>query len=362
VFLAEKGGRQMDKQTSNTIKIKINGTESAKAQSEETIEEIPFASQDEKLEAEKEVASAKQRLDKEDEFPWLLPDVGEDEVFLDDPKVVTPVKEKKTLSNQTVTSYLYPNKNKSNFRKKIVQMPLKRVLMILFMAVGLGLLFGYVALNFLSNEDMPAAGTSTNNGTNDGIPTSESSDKGNESDKGAEEQAPTTGTMSTATLQLYAVQGGIFSGKESAETVASEIKNQGFASTVIEKDGKYIVFAGLGKEKAETDGLNELYKQGNFSEFWGGKQLSLTIATSSSSEQWASSIEELSSFASQVASGNTVTQEDVSKIESIVNEINASNGEKELVEKLLQSTEYIKNNNGWKAQQLLLDVMSKLSA
>ena len=51
----------------------------------------------------------------------------------------------------------------------------------------------------------------------------------------------------------------------------------------------------------------------------------------------------------------------MSKIESIVNEINASNGEKELVEGLLQSSEYIKNNNGWKAQQLLLDVISKLS-
>ena len=303
MFLAGKGGRHMDKQTSNTIKVKINGTESTGAQAEETTEEIPFTSRDGKLEAEKEVASAKQPLDKEDEFPWLLPDVGEDEVFMDDPKVVTPVKEKKILSNQTVTPYLYPNKNKSNFRKKIVQMPLKRILMIFLMAVGLGLLFGYVALNFLSNEDMPAAGTPTNNGTNDGIPAPESSDKGDESDKGAE-QAPTTGTTSTATLNLYAVQGGIYSAKESAETIASEIKNQGFASTVIEKDGTYTVFAGLGKEKAETDELNELYKQGNFSDFWGGKQLSLTIATSSSSEQWASSIEELSSLASQVANGN----------------------------------------------------------
>ena len=138
----------MDKQTSNTIKIKINGTESAKAQSEETIEEIPFTSRDEKLEAEKEVASAKQPLDKEDEFPWLLPEVGEDEVFMDDPKVVTPVKEKKTLSNQTVTSYLYPNKNKSNFRKKIVQMPLKRVLMILFNGSRIGLAVWLCGLEF----------------------------------------------------------------------------------------------------------------------------------------------------------------------------------------------------------------------
>jgi stage II sporulation protein B len=360
VFLAGKGGRQMDKQTSNTIKIKINGTESARAQAKETTEEIPFTSGDEKLEAEKEVASAKQPLDKEDEFPWLLPDVGEDEVFMDDPKVVTPAKEKKILAKQTVTPYFYPNKNKSNFRKKIVQLPLKRVLMILLMAVGLGLLFGYVALNFLSNEDMPAAGTPANNETNDSTQAPENADKDDKDDKGAEPTSA-TGTTSTATLQLYAVQGGIFSAKESAEIVASEIKNQGFASTVLEKDGTYTVFAGLGKEKAETDGLNELYKQGSFSEFWGGKQLSLTIATSSSSEQWASSIEGLSSFASQVANGNSVTQEDVSKIESIVNEINASNGEKELVEKLLQSSEYIKNNNGWKAQQLLLDVMSKLS-
>lgn len=356
MFLAGKGGRQMDKQTSNTIKIKINGTESARVQAEETTEEIPFTSRDEKLEAEKEVASAKQSLDKEDEFPWLLPDVGEDEVFMDDPKVVTPVKEKKILSNQTVTPYLYSNKKKNNYRKKIVQLPLKRILMIFLLAVGVGLLFGYIALNFLSNKDMPAAGTPTTNETNDGTLAQETA----EGDKGAE---PTSaaGTKSTTPLNLYAVQGGVFTAKESAEILASEIKNQGFASTILEKDGTYTVFAGLGKQKAETDELNELYKQGDFSEFWGGKQLSLTITASSSPEQWASSIQELSSFASQIANGHTVSNEDVSKIESIVNEINASNGEKELVEKLLQSSEYIKNNNGWKAQQLLLDVMSKLS-
>ena len=345
----------MDKQTSNSIKIKINGTESASVQAEETTEEIPFTSREEKLEAEKEVASAKQPLDKEDEFPWLLPD--EDEVFMDDPKVVTPSKEKKILSNQTVTPYFYSNKNKSNYRKKIVQLPLKRILVISLLAVGLGLLFGQMALNFLSNKDMPATGTPTNQGTNEGIPSAENSDQVK---KDAEPASPTE-TKSTATLKLYAVQGGIFSAKESAETVASDIKKQGFASTVIEKDGTYTVFAGLGKEKAETDELNELYKQGDFSEFWSGKQLSLTISTSSSSDQWASSIEELSSLATQVANGNRVAQEEVSKIESIVNEIKASKGEEELVGKLRQTSEYIKNNNGWKAQQLLLDVMSNLS-
>lgn len=341
----------MDKQSSNTIKIKINGKDRPVSQAEESTKEISFSTWEEKLEAEKEVASAKQTVEEEDEFPWLLPD-EDDHVFKEDPKVVIPSK-KKLLSNQTVTPYLYPNKN--NQKKKSVSFPLKQMMTIVLLAVGLGVGFGYIALNFLSNEDMPENAVPSEV-INNQEPVKENSDQAKE------EGATGAGATSTASLELYAVQGGIFSAKDGAETVAAEIKGKGFAATVMEIDGSYTVFAGLGKEKTETDALNELYKQKNFIDFWGGKQLSLSITTSGSADQWASAIQELSSLASATADGKSINQEDVSKIESTVEGIKTKDDtEKALVEKLLQAAESIKNNSGWEAQQGLLEVISKLN-
>ena len=97
----------MDKQTSDTVKIKINGKDRPVSDKESKNEEYQISSWEEKLQAEKEMASAKKE---EEDFPWLLPD-EDDSVFEDDPKVVTP-KKKKILSNSTVTPFVYSKKTK----------------------------------------------------------------------------------------------------------------------------------------------------------------------------------------------------------------------------------------------------------
>jgi stage II sporulation protein B len=351
----------MDKQTSDTIKIKINGKDRPMSQAEKTAEVIPFSSWEEKLDAEKEIASAKQTVNEEDEFPWLLPD-EDDSVFKDDPKVVTSSKKTKLFSNQSVTPYQYSNKKNRN--KNIVAFPLKKFTTIFLLAIGLGVMFGFIALNFLSNEDMPTAGT-TSESTNEEPATGDTSDQANgDTEENAGEEAGAAATTS-ATLQLYAVQGGIFSTKEAAETVAANIKEKGFASIVMETDGSYTVFAGLGKEKAETSALSEVYKQQNIVdiEFWGGKQLSLTISTISAADQWAPAIQELSSLASTTSIGESVNQEAVSKIESTINGIKVTDQtEKSLVEKLLQAADNIKNNQGWDAQQQILEVTNQITS
>lgn len=347
----------MDKQTTDTLKIKINGLERPLTKENENTEEIPFTSWDEKLKAETEVASAKQPIEKEDEFPWLLPD-EEEEIYLEDPKVITPSKKKKQLSNQTITPYHYPTK--SNRKKYDVAFPVKRIMTILLLAIGVGIMFGYIALNFLSNDDMPTASTPSEviNENQANIENSE----GVNDEKEAGTNAGVS-TSSTATLQLYAVQGGIFSTKAGAETVASDIKAKGFASAVMEIDGSFTVFAGLGKEKAQTSALNEQYKQKDFADFWGGKQLSSPISTSSSAAQWASSIQELSSLSSLTANGNRVSEDEITKAESAIKEIKTSDEtEKKFLEKLLLAADNVKNNQGWEAQQNLLDVMSGISS
>ncbi|KKI92302.1 hypothetical protein WQ54_09925 [Bacillus sp. SA1-12] len=349
----------MDKHTSDTIKIKINGKERQLSQEEKTAGDLAVSSWDEKLKAENEVATAKQPIEKEDDFPWLLPE-EDDSVFMDDPKVVTPSKKKIPFSNQTITPYQYANKKNRN--RINGTFPFKKIVTIILLAIGLGFMFGLIGLNFLSNEDMPTMGSSDDVTTEGGSTAGEPSNQENSDDK---DTAGNEAAASTATLNLYAVQGGIFSAKAGAETVASQIKEKGFAATVIETNGSYTVFAGFGKERTETGSLSETYQKQNWAdiEFWGGKELSLTISTGNSAEQWASVIQELSSLAAAAAIGNTPGQEAVTKIETSINGIKA-NGEEEksLIENLKKAGESIKNNNGWEAQQSVLDVTSKITA
>jgi stage II sporulation protein B len=338
----------MDKQTSDTVKIKINGKDRPVSESEPKRGEYQISSWEEKLQAEKEMASAKKE---EEDFPWLLPD-EDDTIFEDDPKVVTP-KKKKILSNSTVTPFVYSKKTKS--KSNVVAFPLKQMFTVILMAICLGVGFGYIALNFLSNKDMPDASVPT-------VVTNDTPDPDTPSTEGGNKEEPAAST-STATLQLYAVQGGIFSTKEGADTVSSNIKNKGLASTVIEADGSFTVLAGIGKEKAETEALNNLYKQNSFNDFWGGKQLSLSIATTKTPDQWVSSIVTLSSLASQATNGQSVNQDEVSAVESQLKEIETTNEtEKSLLNKLSEAAANVKGNKGWEAQQAILEVVASLQS
>jgi len=337
----------MDKQTSDTVKIKINGKDRPLAEKKESTKQYQISSWEEKVKAEKEMASAKKE---EEDFPWMLPD--DDPIFEEDPKVVMPSKKKKILSNQNVTPFQYPNKKKSN--RSVGSFPIKQMATIVLLAVGLGVGFGYIALNFLSNEDMPATTTPTDVvGTGD--------QAANDTSDQSQEKPPPSTTTSTASLQLFAVQGGIFSSKAGADTVATDIKNKGLASTVIETEGSYTVLAGLGKEKNETSAMNEQYKQQQFQDFWGGKQLSLTISTTKTPEEWVSSITTLATLSAAVTNNQSVNSDQISEIENQLNAIQTGNdNEKKLIDKLLAATANIKENKGWEAQQSILDVVQAL--
>ncbi|WP_175639834.1 SPOR domain-containing protein [Metabacillus schmidteae] len=340
----------MKKETSDTVKIKINGKDRPLTENKESTHQYEIVSWKEKLKAEKEMASAKKE---EDDFPWLLPE--DDPVFEEDPKVIIPSKKKKILSNENVTPFQYPSKKKTN---RNVGFPMKQMTTIVLLAVGIGVGFGYIALNFLSNEDMPASATPSEvvvTGDSDNTEAKDSSDQ----KKGDQQQTSTA--ASSASLQLYAVQGGIFSTKEGADTVAAEIKDKGLASTVIETDGSFAVLAGLGKEKTETSAMNEQYKQHQFQEFWGGKQLTLSISTTKTPEKWVDSITSLATLSAAVTNNQNATVDQLAKIEEQLNAIETGNdNEKKLVDKLLVATTNLKENKGWEAQQSILDVVQAL--
>ncbi|MDQ0232822.1 SPOR domain-containing protein [Metabacillus malikii] len=344
----------MDKQTTNSIKVKINGKDRP-TQEKTAHEHISISSWDEKLEARKEIASAKQPND--DEFPWILPD--ENTVFEEDPKVVIPNKKKKTFSNQSVTPFHYPVKSKKGTTGGY---PLRKIVSIFVLAISLGVVFGFVALNFLSNKDMPNA-EPVNGTIQDGDVAPVATDK--EDEKKADTEKANVPATTNVTLSLYVVQGGIFSTVEAADKVTSNISNNGFAATAIETDGKFTVYAGVGQQKSETTALADIYKQQNLSEieFWGGKNITLQIATTSGGEKWVNAIQTLASLSAQAANNATVGEEKLSTLETEINKIEAkSDDEKKAMTLLKEAVKEVKNKQGWKAQQQLLEVIKSLKA
>ncbi len=338
----------MDKQTSDTVKIKINGKDRPLTEKRESTNEYQISSWEEKLKAEKEMASAKKE---EDEFPWLLPD--EEPIFEEDPKVVSSTKKKKIYSNQNVTPFQYSNK--TNRKRNVVPFPMKQIVTVVTLAVGLGVGFGYIALNFLSNEDLPATATPIDEVVTEEPTATDTPDQNS--------QEPPSSATQAATLNLYAVQGGIFSAKEGADTVAADIQQKGFASAVIETDGSFTVLAGLGKEKTQTNAMNEKYKEQQFSDFWGGKQLSLSIETTQTPDQWINSITSLTERSASVINGEVMNPDELTEVEEQLKAIKTGT-EKETasIEKLLEASTKIKGNQGWEAQQILLEVVQLLQS
>ncbi|MFC0270163.1 SPOR domain-containing protein [Metabacillus herbersteinensis] len=163
--------------------------------------------------------------------------------------------------------------------------------------------------------------------------------------------------MTTTALQLYAVQAGKFSAKPGADTVVTDLKSQGFAGSVIEEDGAFYVFAGVGSEKAQTEAINTLLIGKLEIEPWGGKTFSVELP-----EQFRAHVGSLSSIAAKATSGQSTDATQIADIETKLNAIETKDEAiSALKEQLLAATSLLKEpslENGWKAQQALLDAIS----
>ncbi|MED4453333.1 SPOR domain-containing protein [Metabacillus fastidiosus] len=348
----------MDKQSSDKIKIKINGKESndslnakEKLPSKEA-GETPFLDWNEKIKAEEEIASTNQDKEKEDEFNWLLPD--EDDIFKEDPKVVLDKnkskKKKQPVIHSKITSFQQTsNRNHPTF-------PVKQFIMITILAIITGVSFSYIGLNLFSNEEMPEMANvpSSTEGIEEEKPPQNKKKEGLASDN--EKKAPAT----TAELNIYAVQVGKFSSKQGAETAINDLKTKGFPAAIFEENGSFFVFAGLGKEKAETEKLSGFVKEAGI-DAWGGKSISPKLNINKEPEKWTEVIESLTSITAKSINGENVNTAEIEKVETQIS--NFGSEEKEKKGYLEKAVSLLKGSNseenGWKAQQELLNIISK---
>ncbi|MGG3798281.1 SPOR domain-containing protein [Metabacillus fastidiosus] len=348
----------MDKQSSDKITIKINGKESNDSLSEKEklsrkeAEETPFLNWDEKIKAAEEIASTNQDKEKEDEFNWLLPD--EDDVFKDDPKVVLDKNQSKKKKQPVIHSKVTPfqqtsNRNRSTF-------PIKQFVMITILAIITGVTFSYIGLNLFSNEEMPEMGNLPS--STKSIEAGEQPQNNEKEDTGSDSEKKVP--AATAELNIYAVQVGKFSSKQGAETAINDLKTKGFPAAIFEENGSFFVFAGVGKEKAETEKLSGFVKEAGI-DAWGGKSISPKLNINKEPEKWTEVIESLTSITAKSINGENVNAAEIEKVETQIS--NFGSEEKEKKGYLEKAVSLLKGSNseenGWEAQQELLNIISK---
>ncbi|MEK3890573.1 SPOR domain-containing protein [Bacillus sp. FSL K6-3431] len=205
------------------IKIKING------------EERPFEEEvivNNWQTAVEETSAAADKTLEEENFDWVLPEVEYNEV-----------------SEFQKVNY-FPSKNKKYTSRGRKSAPLATLILSIFLAVAVGLLLGTFLLKMVMNPDDQAAALDDSSITAPIV-------LKEETNKLAE--VPYTAELPAFTAAV--IQGDVFSNKEAADNRASEYDAQGYASTIMEKDGKHYVFIGIasaiGEAKAWEANLKE---------------------------------------------------------------------------------------------------------
>ncbi|RZI53204.1 SPOR domain-containing protein [Aeribacillus pallidus] len=304
---------------SSKITIKINGQENnfsndtdVSAEPSETGKQLKVSSWEEKVKAEKEMAASEDKNEEETSFPWILPDDEEDKK--ENPKIAFSKNNSRTL----------PPKIKNY------------VISIIF-AVILGLSFGVLALQFISNDSMPV-----------------SSELRDVSKSPQVSNASAPSGAENIVFEVYMVQAGKFTKKEGAETVSGQIKAKGLPSVIVPQGGDHYVFVGAALDKKTAEELKNMAESHQIETFvkkmkWEGKV---------ENEKTKTVVEEMLKLSSSFVNGTAPEQE---KVESLLNEAGQIKDDSILAAVKKLQTEKSANEQLWSLQQSLLDFFEKLS-
>lgn len=199
----------MDKQEKReTITIKINGQIRPLEEKDEENSELKKQFGKNPDDSMKEMAAAKERDD--DAFEWILPNVEKKDESIED--FVKPAKTKR--------------KKMPPIRKNTVHRNFRSVILIIFFAVIVGTGFGMFILNMVTSETIGE----------------------NEEEKQEQREETAGGALSAELppMEMFVVQGGMFSAKEGAEQEMNAILEKNVPAAIVQRDGSYYVYVGVG--------------------------------------------------------------------------------------------------------------------
>lgn len=308
----------MKQNDTKTITIKINGKDHAFAEKKDKTKKLE--KHEKKLEnawqqSMSEIASA-QEAESDEEFDWILPEDDLDEKMTGAPIQPSPEKKQKGFK-------LLAGKGSRKSMKKFYP----GIFFSIFFAVLLGTSFGFILLKMVIAE--PETNTVTQ-------------------PVGGTPQVEETGSVKTAAvtvepLNVFIVQGGVFSSKENADTEMQKAKEKGVAAAIISVNEQFILLLGAADsvEAAKLVG-SEVAKKG-LGVF--AKEITIEGSTvdglTAEEEKLVNSApaiyESLASGAAAVGSGQAIPAqagEEVAKQQGIFNDISAENMENSSVQSI----------------------------
>ncbi|WP_456278114.1 hypothetical protein [Bacillus sp. AK128] len=200
---------------------------------------------------EEEVAAGNE----EREFDWILPERHPEresrEEFPYDKLVKIDPKRKK--SNPMIGSFTFPSKAK---KSKNQHFPFKTLFLAIISALVIGTSFGMVVLHLFS-EDLAQPAFDANQPV-DSEGTNGATDPEAEPSNG--EQVGSATPIALPALEVFVVQGGMFSSAEAAAPIVDGLKGEGFAGTLIHQDGKNFLFMGIGISDLASKAMATTYE------------------------------------------------------------------------------------------------------
>lgn len=322
----------------STIKIKLNGKE-------RPFEEKTVVHDWQAASEETSAASSEDMLD-EEEFEWILP--NEEETEIPEFKVNHHTETKKRPNIHRVGSGPF-------------KLGIKKLIVSFVLAITVGLLLGTFILEIMKKEDIQATTVEQN-------PTAPAPNTGEQ-----KKDATTNFETTLPAMTLPVLQAGVFSSNENAESVAKELANQNYATTILEMDGKYYLFLGVAGDLQEAKAWEKNEKENGLIDVWATElplgESSITLGSKAQAEQFSKEVNYFKDIAGEMVKielGGEANEDVLRAGLQLIDSHKESYENKEAVnlqgklQAAIKSLEQASGNQAetLKVQQALLDYMS----
>ncbi|MGM0867559.1 MAG: hypothetical protein ACQEWF_23185 [Bacillota bacterium] len=187
-----------------------------------------------------EVAAAKE----EREFDWILPQpdhnaVEENKFTMD---------ELRKNKNPKINYSKVPSKKKNN------SYPIKTMLLSIISALVVGTIFGLGVLYFIDGSNTEQAVITKQPGLSLGTK------KEGIGEKSSNEDGKLTTTFNVPALNVFVVQGGVYTTEAAATQLEEQMKAKGLAATIVNDVGKFYVFTGIASSDQVGEAIRTSYE------------------------------------------------------------------------------------------------------
>ncbi len=219
------------------ISISINGIKRSFYEvNEEKLNQLVSIEEDNKEIEIKKSTNEIAASNEEREFEWILPKPNQNKQY-DKTDSIKTLDDFRNNKNPLIEPIFVPNKQKKkNYKTSLI----KSFLLAIISAIVIGTSFGLMILQLFAGSQQPMK---------NGIHHIEKVAIPNESDlleEPLENDEGPAGIVTVSPLNVYLVQGGLFSTEAAITPILNQIKSKGLSGTIVNQDGMYYLFLGIG--------------------------------------------------------------------------------------------------------------------